>query len=353
MMSAIAALFYAVILVLLDLGVNENLTNQETLILVHTIFRHGERTVDLSTLYPNDPYINETYYPYGVGQLTNAGKKREYNLGKALRKRYDSFLGNIYEPDLLEAQTTDFNRTKMSLELVLAGMFPPVGDQIFEPALLWQPIPYNYQPVDKDKILLGTNCPNYAKFYNKLTNSNTLKKEFAKRKILFKYLSLHSGWNITNYGDVFYLYFGLRSEEEWGFNLPEWTNTVYPKQLEDMVIKEYYIATGSRNLRKLAAGTLKPPRRKLFLYSGHESNIAGFLSTLDIFEPQIPPYGCYILLEIHLVDGVYGIMIYYQDYIGDDPKLLKLPSCEEFCPFDQFISIVVNYLPSEDLCGDK
>ncbi|KAJ8951024.1 hypothetical protein NQ318_006409 [Aromia moschata] len=37
----------------------------------HTIFRHGERTVDPSTLYPKDPYINEKYYPYGVGQLTN------------------------------------------------------------------------------------------------------------------------------------------------------------------------------------------------------------------------------------------------------------------------------------------
>jgi len=33
------------------------------------LFRHGPRT-PVST-YPNDPYINETYEPFGWGALTN------------------------------------------------------------------------------------------------------------------------------------------------------------------------------------------------------------------------------------------------------------------------------------------
>lgn len=31
--------------------------------------RHGARTPQ--STYPNDPYINETFFPYGWGQLTN------------------------------------------------------------------------------------------------------------------------------------------------------------------------------------------------------------------------------------------------------------------------------------------
>lgn len=35
------------------------------------IFRHGDRTPDQDVIYKNDPYRNETYYPFGYGQLTN------------------------------------------------------------------------------------------------------------------------------------------------------------------------------------------------------------------------------------------------------------------------------------------
>lgn len=39
------------------------------LIIVLKIFRHGQRTPDNSS-YPTDPYVNETFYPEGRGQLT-------------------------------------------------------------------------------------------------------------------------------------------------------------------------------------------------------------------------------------------------------------------------------------------
>lgn len=47
----------------------ENVFNVTTI--AKQVFRHGDRTPDVyPVIYPNDPYINETYYPYGVGQLT-------------------------------------------------------------------------------------------------------------------------------------------------------------------------------------------------------------------------------------------------------------------------------------------
>lgn len=48
-----------------------NTKEDDSLVMVHVLFRHGQRTPDVSTIYPKDPYRNETYYPYGLGALTN------------------------------------------------------------------------------------------------------------------------------------------------------------------------------------------------------------------------------------------------------------------------------------------
>lgn len=40
-----------------------------TLRLIHVIFRHGHRTPNY--FYPNDPYNEKTFFPFGVGGLTN------------------------------------------------------------------------------------------------------------------------------------------------------------------------------------------------------------------------------------------------------------------------------------------
>lgn len=60
--------------------------------------RHGARVP--ADTYPNDPYINETFYPYGWGHLTNNGKSVLYQTGEFLRERYDDFLGEYYRPDV-------------------------------------------------------------------------------------------------------------------------------------------------------------------------------------------------------------------------------------------------------------
>lgn len=43
--------------------------------------------------------------------------------------------------------------------------------------------------------------------------------------------------------------------------------------------------------------------------------------------------------------------IYYQNYESSEPKLMKLPGCDEFCPLDQFNSLYEEYFPVENACG--
>ncbi|XP_068907606.1 venom acid phosphatase Acph-1-like [Tenebrio molitor] len=357
-------IFFAILIVLQRASFDNNAS---TLQLVHILFRHGDRTTELNTVYPKDPYKNETYYPYGYGELTNKGKMREFTLGKFLRQRYDNFLGKIYTPDLLEGLSSDVNRTKMSLQLVLAGMLPPVDEQIWETGLNWQPIPFNVVPSDQDTIFSGTSCSNYQKHLSELTASPKVVQELEQHKTIFEYLSKQSGLDVKTYGESLLLYECLWSEQEYGLTLPDWTKNVYPEPLRDLALKSYSLGTDTTQLRKLTSGSLLkriidnskgkssgelvPENRKLFLYSGHDINIGHMLITLDVFEPHFPPYGSYILFELHFINDVEGFKIYYQNYSSAEPKLLKLPSCDEFCPLSDFTRLLDQYIPEDDACG--
>lgn len=58
----------------------------------------------------------------------------------------------MYTPTVLNAFSTDFNRTKMSLQLVLASLYPPKGEQIWEKELNWQPIPFYVRETERDHV---------------------------------------------------------------------------------------------------------------------------------------------------------------------------------------------------------
>lgn len=49
--------------------------------------------------------------------------------------------------------------------------------------------------------------------------------------------------------------------------------------------------------------------KKIFLYSGHESNIGFLLATLGAYKPHIPPYGAYLMVELHLIKETYGFKV--------------------------------------------
>ncbi|RZC33739.1 venom acid phosphatase Acph-1-like, partial [Asbolus verrucosus] len=323
------------------------------------LFRHGNRTANgPEELYPKDPYVNESYFPVGLGQLTNAGKRKEYAIGKALRDKYDQFLGTYTYPEIVEAQSTDYNRTKMSLQLVLASLFPPKCEEVWNTNMNWQPIPYNYLPRSKDKVLMGVTCPNYLKLYNQYVQSPRQQSVYKKYKNYFDYIAENTGLNVTTFLDVYNLYFGLATEEEWGFKLPPWTKKVWPKTITELAIKEYFVATATTKLMQMASGTGvflgyflqkmildtiskitgTDKGTKIYLYSAHENNVAELLILLRLFDkPHIPTYGSYITFEIHRFGDFYGVKIYYENYTTKQPQLLKLPACEPVCEFNKFI----------------
>ncbi|XP_050293461.1 venom acid phosphatase Acph-1-like [Anthonomus grandis grandis] len=339
--------------------------NLDTLELVHVVFRHGDRTPDRSALYKNDPYINVTYYPIGNGQLTNAGKRKEYNIGKQLRSRYYEFLSDDkFTLDTVDARCTDYNRTKMSLQLVLASLFPPRGHLVWENRLDWQPVPFNYWPVHEDHVLADPleNCPRYNKLFWNYLNSTEGRKLYENYTELIEYLQHHTGTPMNSKAFA-NLYFTLTTEKENGYDHPEWAKDIY-HHIQDLAIKDYNVSTATPELKKYVVGFLVKKiiddtyakikgeyykGTKIFLYSAHEFNVAILLRYLDVFNSHVPPYGSYIIVEVHNYNGVRGLKFFYQDYSGTEPRRLNIPGCGgQLCKLTNFVNLFQHMFPQSE-----
>lgn len=82
------------------------------------------------------------------------GKYSVYEqIGLWLRERYGRFVGATYRAKNVHVQTTGVSRTQMSMQLVLAGLFPPQGTALqWNRRLDWQPIPYFSEPLSQDTV---------------------------------------------------------------------------------------------------------------------------------------------------------------------------------------------------------
>lgn len=75
-------------------------------------------------------------------------------LGKWIRKRYNSLINDTYQPDEIYVQSTDVDRTLMSAQLNLAGLYPPQKEQVWDENIHWQPIPVHTKPILDDIVNL-------------------------------------------------------------------------------------------------------------------------------------------------------------------------------------------------------
>ncbi|GJQ72930.1 hypothetical protein Trydic_g1572, partial [Trypoxylus dichotomus] len=222
-----------------------------TLILLHIFFRHGERTPIREYQYSNDPYTDNEFLPYGPGELTNLGKKTMYDLGQVLRNDYNDYLGNQFLPKHIDALTTDSDRTKASLQLVLASLFPPMGNNIWHDNLNWQPVSYSYLRPKEDNIL-GTvvHYPKFKRAYERNFETRKTRKLLKKYEKLIDYLRKHTGMPFNQTRDAWALLTNLQTEYEVGLTLPDWTKRIFPNKLKDFALQEYHMQTATKELRK-------------------------------------------------------------------------------------------------------
>ena len=81
-----------------------------------------------------------------------------------MRIKFNDFLGE-YEPEDVFAFSTDFDRTKMTLQLVLAGLYPPSQRTSWSDTIHWSPIPIFYETNSRHFLYTKFKCPRYCFLY--------------------------------------------------------------------------------------------------------------------------------------------------------------------------------------------
>lgn len=330
--------------------------------LVQVLFRHGERAPLAKEMYPNDPYNDSSYEPWGVAQLTNVGKMREYRIGRMLRKRYDKFLGDLYRPQDVYGRSTDIDRTKMSLQLALAGLYPPSKAQSWHQSLPWLAIPTHYAPERLDVLLKPQSCPKYAKALEDVREMKEIRDKTAAFDDVLKYLTVKTGMEISSLSAAYEIYNLLTAQKNMNLTLPEWcTDDIYSK-MQDIVALEYEIRSYTPQLKRLNGGTLihtfiknmdlsgeRNNSRKIYLYSGHEVNVAAFTRAHGISEPRLPAYGSAVILEkLRNAQGQLFVKMILWTGVTEKLITLKFKDCDEVCPIESYLNIVKDAMPTED-----
>ena len=76
-----------------------------------------------------------------------------YNLGQYLRMRYSGFLNKKYHKEEVYARSSDLDRTIMSAQANLAGLYPPEDHRdVWNKNIRWQPVPIHTLHASIDNV---------------------------------------------------------------------------------------------------------------------------------------------------------------------------------------------------------
>lgn len=325
---------------------------------VVVVYRHGDRTP--ISFYPNDPYKDPSNWPVGFGQLTNRGKMMQFNLGKFLRSRYNHLIGDKYDENDIYVRASDVDRTMMSAMSNLAGLYPPKGDQIWNPNLLWQPIPVHTVPADEDRVIRGhPKCSKMQELDEQVKTDPKILEVIKDNQRTLDYLSEHTGANVTSLLDIDFIYDDMLIETIYNKTLPSWTSEVFPEKMELMKDLSFAMGTWNLELKRLRGGPLIQAildhfqgfisgnvPHKMLMFSGHDTTVSTLLNTLGMFDPpKAPPYASLIMVELSSVKGQHFVNFLFRNETTHQPYPLSLPDCDYYCPLERFEELTEKVRP--------
>ena len=115
------------------------------IIFVFEHFRHGARSSVFIDKHNTDIYDIKWI---GDGELTSVGMRMLYLIGVHIRTKYHNIINKYTSSKELIVYSTDLNRTILSAESQLLGMFPPEKGEIIEDAFKKYSFPPNEIPLE-------------------------------------------------------------------------------------------------------------------------------------------------------------------------------------------------------------
>ncbi|CAM4759161.1 unnamed protein product [Rotaria magnacalcarata] len=343
------------VIIIFLISLNQIYGQQMELIAGHVLFRHGDRTP--ITTYPTDP-MKETDWPNGFGQLTNNGIEQHHRLGKYLRGRYGSILSLNYTASEIHVRSTDYDRTLMSAQSNLVGLYRLYN--ISDDKMPIQPIPIHTVPTNEDFLLGLNDCPRYEQIEKEVYESDEFKNMNTYYEDFFKQLKIWTGIsNITMYNawdiaDTIYI-------EQIYNKTPSWANESVQKTLSDINDASFHFLYLNNDSKRIRGGPLiqdicmnmnnstrEQTYRKVKMYSAHDTTISATLAFLGINYPHQPKYASALFLDLYKQNSTYYVKVEYLNVTDSNkayPYLLN--GCSAFeCPLETFTAIYQPRFPA-------
>ena len=312
---------------------NENeggdILSSADLIFVNAVYRHGAKSPKVGS-FPNDPNnrnFNEIW-PNGGKQLTEIGMQMQYELGKFFRKRYSGFLDETYRRNEIYVRSTDTDRTLMSSQCNLAGLYPPNGKQKWNGlSVSWQPIPVHTVPLKQDALLkypLRFGCSLYDKLLEDVRSSAEFTSFVEKHRDFMKEITSLAGFPPTE-NDVKLvkrtrnLSSTVHSNLIEGLPLPGWLNDKTVEKLKIISAFEYQSLFGDigneehrEQMAKVNGGILLKKiisnlqdkiegesSYKMIQYSGHRKTMTALSAALGVSNDIPVPFASSFMFELY------------------------------------------------------
>jgi acid phosphatase len=277
---------------------------EKKLLFAVDLIRHGDRTPVIEI--PGAPH----HWPEGLGQLTPLGMQQEYNLGKKFHHRYieqEKLLPRSYHPGIIYVRSTDVDRTLMSAECVLMGLYPLGSGPFLHSSFLMNSfaLPFGFQPIpihtvsqESDTLLLSHH--HRSELEKGISSIPACRERERQLQPYFPSWSkatgvpLHDAIDLEALGDALYIYRLKHLAMPKGLSIAE-SDTII--QACKVVFKQSITAmdqSGKNLLLEIAhhleEATEKKSPLKYILYSAHDSSIMSLLAAMNVSIQEIPHY---------------------------------------------------------------
>lgn len=336
------------------------------LLLTFLIHRHGDRTPIESflALSTHAEELEDASAKYGYGQLTDVGKRRAYQLGEFIRRRYDGLLSPNFNKSEIFIRSTESTRAKMTVLTALSAIYPAPEDNWSED-INWTPVPYTTVPAKYDFNLASLNCPEFtAAFYASGTPA-TVPELDQYADVLAKWSSI-VGYNIS--AEPLMLAYSLNdlyvSQMSLGIPLDDDIAAIYPdiEKIAGIAIKAMY---DPEEVRALSGGVLLnqfftvadqliagEDVQKVHIYSAHDVNVFALEAATKVVNTQgVPKYASAYALELRKVveTGDYVVVPTYLPTPSEDViTYLEIEECGQKCAYESFRSVTSDIVMNED-----
>ncbi|NXX45993.1 PPAL phosphatase, partial [Tricholaema leucomelas] len=310
----------------------------------------------------------ESAWPQGFGQLTQVGMRQQWELGQVLRQRYRDFLSASYRRQEIFIRSTDCDRTLMSAEANLAGLYPPEGQQMFNPNISWQPIPVHTVPESEERLLKFplTPCPRYEQLQKETRHSAEYVNKTKENWQFLQMVANETGIRDVSLESVWSVYDTLFCEQAHKMDLPVWVTPnvmAHLKQLKDFGFEFLFGIHNRVEKARLQGGVLLDHIRKnltkaadvsahqnlkLLVYSAHDTTLVALQMALDVYNKIQAPYASCHLFELYQEDdGNFSVEMFFRNESGKEPFPLTVPGCQHKCPLQRFLELTDTVVPED------